>query len=115
MNRNPMLPKFDPTQPIVVSRGFKSGKNQLKANDPFDAKGVDIGTLNELAGAGYIRNGVPVERDKAAADDRRKAEFEQRMAEKAAKDAADKAEKARHAETRERAKRVGAAMRAPNG
>lgn len=115
MNRNPMIPKFDPTQPIVVSRGFRSGKNQLKANDPFDTTGIDLGTLNELAGAGYIRNGKPIERDRGVADARRKAEADQKAAEKLAKDAADKVEQARHKETKERAKRVAAALRPAAG
>lgn len=94
----PKKNEFDPNGPIVVTRGFMGGNRFYQANEPFvrkDAGATENDTI-DLANAGYIRNGEPVDRQLDPYREERRAK----------KKAAREAEEARREEeARERAAR----------
>lgn len=112
MHRNPMIPVFDASQPIVVASRFRGGGRVREANEVFDGAGISPEVLRDLAAAGYIRNGVPRVREvDAALTEKRRAEFEVQTATKAAEKARKEAAIADKQAVAARAKRVAAAMR----
>lgn len=52
---------FDPTKPLVTTRGFMAGKRRFKPNEVFDLKalGCSVENAEDLYDTGYLRYGQP--------------------------------------------------------